>query len=214
MNFKNLSAEWRQLFKKPAQRYTFLITIVILISALNFFAKFLIYVETRQGVYLQDPLFKHFIAVDFNTLIFILIYGSLLTGLISLLPHPRYLILALQTYSLMVLFRFMAMYLTPLEVPEGIINLRDPLVFTLGTGQFITKDLFFSGHIASLTILFFTAKNKYLKWLFLLLTIIVAGMIFMQKAHYSIDMLVAPFFAFMAYSIAKTIDNKIFMEEK
>lgn len=106
------------------------------------------------------------------------------------------------------------MYLTPLEVPEGIINLRDPLVFTIGTGQIITKDLFFSGHIASLTILFLTAKNKFLKWMFLVFAIVVGGMIFMQKAHYTIDMIAAPVFAYVAYSIAKGIWKKIFKEKE
>lgn len=210
MSFKELPGNWKSFFQKPANKYILILTVIILIAVLNLFGRFLVFVENRHGVVLHDPLFDFFRAMDFNTPIFILIYGSLLTGLISLFPHPERLTLALQTYCIMVLFRFAAMYLAPLEVPGGIINLRDPLVFTLGTGQIVTKDLFFSGHIASLTILFLTAKNNFLKGMFLAFGLIVAVLVFLQKAHYTIDMLAAPFFAFASYSIAKKISEKFF----
>jgi len=203
----SLKSNWKQFSQKKSNIIILVITFLILIIEMNLFARFLLYVEVRHGVVLPDMLFKLFTAQDFNTPIFILIYGSLVTGLIFLIPHPKYLVLALQTYIFMVLFRFVAMSLMPLEVPEGIINLRDPLVFTLGTGQIITKDLFFSGHIASLTILFLTAVNKYLKWMFLLFGVLVGVMIFLQKAHYTIDMITAPFFAYAAYVIAKKINK-------
>jgi len=212
MSRNSFKSDWKALFARPSTRYAFILTILALATALNLFGRFLVYVESRPGIVLHDPLFDLFNAHDFNTPIFVLIYGSLITGLIFLLPKPRYLMLALQAYCIMVIMRFIAMYLTPLEVPEGIINLRDPLVFTLGTGKIVTKDLFFSGHIASLTILFFTAKNKHLKRIFFALTIIVAVLIFLQKAHYTIDMLAAPFFAFTAWSVAKKIDSKLFKE--
>ena len=213
MSSNNFKSDWKSIFTRPATRYIFIITILALVISLNLFGKFLVYVENRPGVVLHDPLFDFFNARDFNTPIFIFIYGSLITGLIFLIPRPRYLMLALQTYTVMVIFRFIAMYLTPLDVPEGIINLRDPLVFTVGTGKVITKDLFFSGHIASLTILFFTAKNKYLTRAFFLIIFFVGGMIFLQKAHYTIDMLAAPIFAFTAFSISKQIDSKLFKEK-
>lgn len=213
MSGNSFKSEWKTIFTRPSTRYSFILTILVLATALNLFGRFLVYVENRPGIVLHDPLFDLFRAYDFNTPIFVLIYGSLLTGLIFLVPNPRYLMLALQTYCIMVIFRFAAMYLTPLEVPEGIINLRDPLVFTFGTGKIVTKDLFFSGHIASLTILFFTAKNKYLKWIFFALAVIVAVLIFLQKAHYTIDMFAAPFFAFAAWSFAKKIDSALFKEE-
>lgn len=209
MSFNNFKSRWKQFFDDKKAIYVIILTVIILIAILNLFGRFLLYIEKRPGVAIHDPLFAYFTAVDFNTPIFILIYGSLLTGLLSLIPHPKHLVIALQTYSLMVVFRFIAMYLTPLEVPEGIINLRDPFVFTLGTGQMVTKDLFFSGHLASLTILFFTAKNKYLKWMYFSFGIIVAVMIFFQKAHYTIDMIAAPFFAYTSFMIAKKINEKI-----
>ena len=213
MVFDDLKSNWKHFIESKTIIFVFILTLVLLIILLNLFGRFLLYVENRPGVVLQDPFFGYFKATDFNTPIFILIYGSLLTGLIFLIPYPKHLLVALQTYLFMVIFRFIAMYFTPLEVPEGIINLRDPLVFAFGTGQTVTKDLFFSGHLASFTILFLTAKNKFLKWIFLALGLMAASMIFLQKVHYTIDLFVAPLFAFASYSIIKKINKKIFRKE-
>ncbi len=63
-------------------------------------------------------------------------------------------------------------------------------------------------------ILFLTAQNKFLKWLFMIFVVLVGGMIFIQKAHYTIDLLTAPFFAFAAFTIAKKINNFLFPNVK
>jgi hypothetical protein len=204
------SENWKIFLSNPTRKYIFILTLVIFIVALNQLEKFLIFIESRKGVVLDDPLFRHFLARDFNTPIFIIIYGSLIIALIALLPHPRYLMLALQTFIIMIFFRMIVMYVTPLEVPDACINLKDPFVFSVGTGCVITKDLFFSGHVATLTILFLTARNKYLKYIFLVLTLILIILILLQKNHYTIDVLSAPFFVFGAWSIGKRIDERVF----
>ena len=43
--------------------------------------------------------------------------------------------------------------------------------------------------------------------MFLVFVILVGVMIFLQKAHYTIDMITAPFFAYAAYVIAKKINK-------
>ena len=210
--FRAITDHWKKFFSNPTYRYLFILTVVLLIVELTLFKNFLLFVEARKGVVLPDPLFNYFSATDFNIPIFIIIYGSLSVGLISLMQHPRHLMHALQTFIIMVLFRATVMYLMPLEEPAACIDLKDPLVFAVGTGQIITKDLFFSGHVASLTILFLTAKNKYLKYIFLALTVTLAVLIFLQKNHYTIDIITAPFFVFAAWSLAKTIDSTIFFK--
>ncbi len=44
----------------------------------------------------------------------------------------------------------------------NMIILNDPLVEFFGTGQTLTKDLFFSGHTATLLILFLVSEKKIL----------------------------------------------------
>jgi hypothetical protein len=101
----------------------------------------------------------------------------------------------------------LAMYLVPLEPPNGMIDLHDPLVFVIGTGQPIQKDLFFSGHTATMFLLFLTAKNKTLKWIFLITACLVGLFVILQKVHYCIDVFVAPFFSLSAYLIIRRFNN-------
>ncbi len=177
------------------------ITVIVLIAALSLFSKFLLFVEKRPGAVLDDPLFHLYPAMNFNVIIFILIYGSILTAFFGLIFHPKVLLIALQSYILLILVRMLAMYLTPLDPPAGTIDLQDPLVFVVGTGSIITKDLFFSGHTSMLFLLFLTAQNKILKYFFLTALIFVVVFILLQKAHYTIDILAAPFFSYASYKI-------------
>ena len=106
------------------------------------------------------------------------------------------------------------MYITPLDVPRGLINLQDPVVFMLGTGQPITKDLFFSGHTATMSILFLTARNKILKRILFVGIILIVIMIFLQKAHYTLDLLAAPFVAVGSYRMILYMNRRLIRNEE
>lgn len=192
---------WSNFFNTRRNKIIFAITVLILPLSLFLFSKFLLYIEARNGVVLNDPLFSYFNAIDVNNFIFILIYSSIIGGFIHLLNYPKFLIIGLQSYILLILLRTVSMFLVPLNPPIGTIDLQDPLVFIIGTGTKITKDLFFSGHTSTLFLIFLCARNKWLKILFLILTIAVAVLIILQKVHYTIDVLVAPFYSFAVFKI-------------
>jgi len=97
------------------------------------------------------------------------------------------------------------MYLLPLEPPANMIILNDPLVEFFGTGQALTKDLFFSGHTATLFILFLVSEKKIIKTVFLISTIAVAIAVLLQHVHYSIDVLAAVFFTYACYNFLSYI---------
>jgi len=193
--------QYKELCKSKGFIINSVITIAALIIILIFFSRFLIYVEVRQGVVLDDPLFHLFSAINLNPIIFILIYGSIITAFITLLKYPEALLIAIQSYTLIMVFRALAMFIVPLDPPIGTIDLQDPLIFIVGTGRKITKDLFFSGHTSMLFLLFLTAKNKKLKYFFLIATVLVGSFVILQKVHYSIDVMVAPFFSYASYKI-------------
>jgi len=104
-----------------------------------------------------------------------------------------------------VIFRSIAMYLTPFEAPETLLLLNDPFVQLFGKGDILTKDLFFSGHTATLFLLFLLAQNKLLKSFFLISTILVGTAVLLQHVHYAIDVFVAPFVAYGSYRIIKNL---------
>jgi len=200
--------KWKEFFSDGVNKVKFFVTLILLPVTLFAFSRFLIFNENRPGVVIDDPVFYLFDAVNLNIVIFALIYIGLVTGLIYLLKYPEYLIIGLQSYVLMVLFRMAAMYLAPLEPPSGTIDLQDPLVFIIGTGQVLRKDLFFSGHTATMFLLFLTARNKKIKIIFLISTLLVGLFVVIQKVHYGIDVLVAPFFAYASYRIVFLLNRK------
>jgi membrane-associated phospholipid phosphatase len=167
------------------------------------FSQFLQFIEGREGAVLNDPLLNLFNPIDLTWLTFAVIYLSVILFLFTILLKPFKLMLALQTYALMVIFRAVAMYLTPLNPPSGIILLDDPFVQMFGSGEIFTKDLFFSGHTATLFLLFLLTENKKLKFIFLTATLAVGACVLLQKVHYSIDVFAAFFFAFLAFRIIK-----------
>jgi len=201
---------WKNYLRVPSSRLQFIVTVVLLIATVFSFSRYLLFNEARQGAILDDPLLQHFEAVNLNPLIFFAIYSSLLIGLVSFSFNPEQLMFAFQTYTLMVLFRMLAMYLIPLEPPAGSIDLQDPVVFMLGTGMKIVKDLFFSGHTSTAFMLFQVAKNKFLKIYFLLATIIVGTSVILQKAHYVIDVYAGIIFSYTSYQLIKTLHRKFY----
>lgn len=91
-----------------------------------------------------------------------------------------------------------------MEAPENIIPLQDPFVETFFYGHTrITKDLFFSGHVATVCLLFLVNPYRQLRVLYALVAFLVAAFILLQHAHYTVDVLMAPLFAWGAYQLKK-----------
>jgi hypothetical protein len=174
-----------------------------LVAVLNVFARFLSWVELRPGVVLPDPVLALLQPRDLTWVTFSILHSAIMVTAVALLRHPRALALGLRSYVLMILLRMVAMALVPLEPPPGMIALQDPFIQQLGThGQVLTRDLFFSGHTATMSILTLNARTPRLRAVMLACTVAVAGCVVWQAVHYTIDALAAPFFAYAAYRIA------------
>lgn len=198
---------WKEFLTN--RRTELIITVLFLAVILFIFSNFLAFVEGRQGVVLADPVLKLFNPIDLTWLTFGLIYISLIVAIFSFASKPEILLLALQSYLLLVIFRIMVMYSVPLDAPEGLILLNDPFVQFFGSGEVLTKDLFFSGHTATLFLLFLVSEKKYLKIIFLISTVLVGIAVLLQHVHYTVDVLAAPFFAYSSYRIVKIINERI-----
>jgi hypothetical protein len=134
--------------------------------------------------------------------LFVLIYGTLVLALGSLARQPRALLVALQAYALLASFRICMMYCIPLEAPPGMIMLIDPFVRAFGDGPNWAKDLFFSGHTSTTFLCALSVQSRGLRLLCFLACATVAALILVQHAHYTIDVLVAPFVAFASQRLA------------
>ncbi len=107
----------------------------------------------------------------------------------------------IEMHFLVAVVRQICILALALEPPAGIIVLRD--VFLENTvyphNSPLTKDLFFSGHVASIWIYFLCAQHKFLKtWMFLA-TFIMSFMVLSMRIHYTYDVYGALFFTTLIY---------------
>ena len=197
---------WPAAWRDRRFRIRLVLTVPAVVVVLSLLARFLEFTEARPGVVLPDPVLALLSPRDVTWLIFGLIYLGLFFGVARLGAEPRRLVVALQAYVVLVLFRIAAMGVTPLEAPPGMIPLHDPLVRLFGPGKLLTKDLFFSGHTSTLFLLFLAVPGRRSKALFLFCTAAVAVCVLWQHVHYTIDVLVAPVFSYASFRLAELLD--------
>lgn len=199
---------WTEFVKNKSTKKELVVTFLLLVIVLISLTHFLDYVEIRNGVTLPDPILNLFDPIDLTWLTFALIYFSLIIGIISLINNPDILLFTVQLYIFMVIIRIIAMYLLPLNPPDKMIMLKDPVVEFFGSGKTLTKDLFFSGHTATLLILFLVSQKKTIKFIFLIDLIIVATSVLLQHVHYTIDVFAALIFTYACYELLIKMRNK------
>jgi membrane-associated phospholipid phosphatase len=107
------------------------------------------------------------------------------------------------------IFRIGMMYTIPLEAPPGMIMLVDPVVRAFGDGPNWAKDLFFSGHTSTTFLCALSVRSRALRLLCLGACLSVAVLILVQHAHYTIDVLVAPFVAFACVRLAHQLSARV-----
>ncbi|HET9155025.1 MAG TPA: phosphatase PAP2-related protein [Myxococcaceae bacterium] len=197
------------MWTKRSFRAEAILTPFALVVVLAVMAHFLSWVERRPGVLLADPVLAWIPARDMTWPTFGLVYVGLVTAVVVLLPYPRRLVLGAQAYAVMVLLRMAVMSVTPLEAPTTTIPLRDPLVQILGTGEVLTRDLFFSGHTATLALLAFLAPGRRSRRFFVVCTALVGVCVLWQHVHYTVDVLVAPFFAFASRELVFALHPRL-----
>ena len=185
-------------------RINFAISAGLFGLVLFFYFPFLVMVEARPGIILADPILAHLPIIDLGWLIFTMINGVLLVTLIHLYRYPDRLVLWLQAYTTMMIFRMIVMNLVVLDPPSGMIVLRDPFIELFSPHPHpLTRDLFFSGHTATLVLCYLLTVNQTLKKAFLIFAILTPICLLIQHVHYSIDVVAAPFFAYGSYWLVK-----------
>jgi hypothetical protein len=182
-------------------------TFAVLIATMLSLNAYLHFNEGRSGVTLNDPVLAHLPAVDSSWPLFGLIYGMVFIAVSQLVRAPRALLIALQAYALMIAVRIAMMYCIPLEPPPGMVVLSDPFVRAFGDGTDLQKDLFFSGHTSTTFLCALTVRAKTLRWACFAACAGVATLVLLQHAHYTIDVLVAPFVAFTCLHAAHSFST-------
>ena len=194
---------WRSAWRLRDFRDQLLVSLVGFFLSIILLLVFLDYVETRTGLILYDPFLPLFSPIDLRWITYSLIYSGLLLGLVSLGLYPFSLLLALRAFIAVTLLRMVCLLLLPLDPPPGMIPLLDPYIQLPGIPPVFTRDLFFSWQIAILAIFAFIAQWRDMKIIFSCLALVVAVLLLLQHVHYTIDLVAAPCFAYVAFGLAK-----------
>jgi membrane-associated phospholipid phosphatase len=197
-HYEIVKSNWNAKLTDSSFVFEFIFSLFLLISTMMIFSKFTTFVEMRKGFQFNDPLLERFQAIDLTKTIFVVLYGAICIALASLLASPYRLMILFQAYALMVMVRIVTLFILPLAPPVGMIFLQDPFVEFVGTSKTIDNNLFFSGHTATIFLLYLCVPPK-LKFPFLLLTMFVAISVLLQKVHYTVDVLIAPCISFISY---------------
>lgn len=198
--------EWSKAWKQPLFRGQFIVTLMVMVSFTIVFRRFLDYAESRQGLFMNDPLLDVIPVHDVTWVVFFFLYSGIVVGLLLCVPVPKLLLLAMQTYVLVTLLRICSITLVPLEPPAGYLPLKDPFVQFFTSGErIISKDLFYSGHVSTISAVYFTVQHRIWKPVLLMFVIMVALLVMIQHVHYTIDVLVAPVMTWLCYRFSRDI---------
>ncbi len=193
---------WRARWQEPRFRRESIGSVGVLAGVGWVFSRFGTWIEQRPGVVLHDPVLAHLPVLDLTWFTFAVMYAALGLGLFSMLREPPRLLFWCRLYAAVMLTRLVAMYLTELDDPLTAIPLQDPVsrIF-LHTRTVPTKDLFFSGHTATMFTLYLTARTSRQKVVFLGATGVIGAAVLLQHVHYAFDVFAAPFFAYGVYRL-------------
>ena len=180
------------------------LVVLLLLGLLPVVPHFYHFIQARPGRLLPDPLLALLPIHDVSTLTFALIYGCVAATLVYLLPRPYLLLRALWAYYFLQLLRMGTLWLLPLEPPTTLVLLYDPVMDRLFgvTTRPIVRDLFFSGHTATMALLVLATRGRWWRWALGLMAVAVGLLVLVQRVHYSYDVLAAPLFAWAAYWLA------------
>jgi len=202
--------DWKEAWANRRFRISLLVTLVVLFTVLQVIIRVMDFMETQPGARIDDPILALLPPTDMTWPLTFLIYSNLMLLLWGNRNHPKELLMAMQTYSLMIFARTVTLYTFPLEAPEGIIPLADPLVQWKSEYSIVhTKDLFFSGHTATVFMCFLTTVSRWMRVWFLIATVLVGFFVLLQHVHYTIDVLAAPFVSYLCYRMVGVTNEKL-----
>jgi hypothetical protein len=169
----------------------------------------LAFVEQRKGFIIEDwslPILGR--PRDFSIAIFTITYFSMVYAIWSNVARPKIFLHMLITYAFMQISKCMLLLCVPLDPPTDILPLTDPILETLFyQGNVNLKDLFFSGHVATVCIAAVYARHHLIKILLILLAPTLGFLMAQQRVHYIVDAVAAPFFVWMAFRLSSSIAN-------
>lgn len=191
---------WAEAWERPWFRRACLGALLLLIALAQVLPAFFGYIQEKPGGYPWDPLVPVIGPLDLSVPIFSVLYLSIVVVVVSVVHDPYRLLRGLFAYAFLLILRMVSMSLVTLEPPPDAVALIDPITgpFYPGDAPFL-KDLFFSGHTATLALMALLARRNALRALAWCATAIVGVLVIAQHVHWTVDVVAAPFAAWAAW---------------
>ena len=183
---------WSNAWHSDVRRRQLITGFSLLLIVLFIMPVFFRFIEKRKGVVLHDWLLNLVPPHNVSGLIFSIMWGMALFVLYRAVYKPEIVINYCWTLLFVSIMRFISISLVPLAPPVGFIQIHDPITGIFYGEASITKDLFFSGHTATIAIMVLCLQKRTDKIIALIALISVACLLLIQHIHYSIDILCAP----------------------
>ncbi len=194
---------WQQAWLESGWRRALIIGVCAALLLVYILPGFFGYIERKPGFQMYDPVLANIGPWEVSWLTFAVLYSLVVAGIIRLSRDPYRFVRMLHAYILLLGMRMITIYLVTLEAPLTIIPLVDPVTqgFYPDEEPFL-KDLFFSGHTSTAALFAIAVGRGTLRKVFWVGAAMVAFLVVVQHVHYTIDVLVAPFFAYLVWLLA------------
>lgn len=161
--------------------------------------------NAQDLVAVPDLLLSVIPPIDFS---FVFVYGIVFCAFILVVypflfeikRFPWYIL----TICMLILTRSFFILFTGLKIPIGAIWPSYPGIIS---GWFFNNDLFFSGHVAIPFLGYLMSRNKWIKWFFLLNSIILPLSSLFMHRHYSIDIFAAYFITYGIFRLSQRLQK-------
>lgn len=194
---------WKASFGNKTFKTKFIVAFSVLIVVVICLPFFFSYIEKRSGIELDDIILRNLLPNNVSLFIFGVMWSVTLLMLVRAVQQPSIFILLLSSFTLLTLVRIVSIWSFALNPPPGLIVLQDPLSNFFYGQSFVTRDLFFSGHTATMFLMFLCLQKKTDKYIALAAALTVGFLVLLQHVHYTIDVAAAPILTYIAYRGAR-----------
>jgi hypothetical protein len=203
---------WKYTWNTPHKKKQIIFGTVLMLAVVIVMPHFFNDIEKRKGELLNDWLLAMIPPRNVSVAIFSIIWAMILLAIVRAIKDPSIYITYCWTYVFVCAARLTCISLVPLDPPLGLIRLTDPITAIFYGNSVITKDLFFSGHVATLSLICLCLKKRNDRIVAFTATVVVAFLLLVQHIHYTIDILAAPVFVYVFYRSTRYLlfrNNKI-----
>jgi PAP2 superfamily C-terminal len=200
--------KWSSAWKMPSFRWKFWTGMVVFAGILISLPFFFVAIQNRNGRLFTDFILQMIPAQNVSVAVFFLIWSSCILLVIRIYRDPMMLLVTLWAYNGVTLLRMACIGLISLNPPAGLIPLADPITNQFYGQQYITHDLFFSGHTTTVFLIFLCLKKKGDRIYALLASITLGVLLLVQHVHYTVDVLAAPVFTYAVYRLVLIFTKK------